>query len=44
MGIKKMLILTSTTIEGKVISEYHGLVTGDAILGNNKIEDFCCWA
>jgi uncharacterized protein YbjQ (UPF0145 family) len=31
-----MMILTSTTLDGKVINEYHGLVSGDAFLGNNK--------
>ncbi len=35
----KMLILTSPTIEGKKINEYHGLVTGDALLGANLYKD-----
>lgn len=34
-----MLILTSPTIEGKKINEYHGLVTGDALLGANLYKD-----
>jgi uncharacterized protein YbjQ (UPF0145 family) len=34
-----MLILTSTTIEGKKINEYYGLVTGDALLGANLYKD-----
>lgn len=34
-----MLILTSPTIEGKKIKEYHGLVTGDALLGANLYKD-----
>jgi uncharacterized protein YbjQ (UPF0145 family) len=34
-----MLILTSPTIQGKEISEYHGLVTGDALLGANLYKD-----
>lgn len=34
-----MLILTSPTLEGKEIKEYHGLVTGDALLGANLYKD-----
>ena len=34
-----MLILTTPTIEGKKINEYHGLVTGDALLGANLYKD-----
>ena len=34
-----MLILTSPTIQGKEIIEYHGLVTGDALLGANMYKD-----
>lgn len=34
-----MLILTTPTIEGKKIVEYHGLVTGDALLGANLYKD-----
>ena len=34
-----MLILTTPTIEGKKIREYHGLVTGDSLLGANMYKD-----
>lgn len=34
-----MLILTTPTIEGKKIEEYHGLVTGEAMLGANVYKD-----
>jgi uncharacterized protein YbjQ (UPF0145 family) len=34
-----MLILTTPTIEGKKIIEYHGLVTGDSLLGANLYKD-----
>jgi uncharacterized protein YbjQ (UPF0145 family) len=34
-----MLILTTPTIEGKKITEYHGLVTGDSLLGANMYKD-----
>ena len=34
-----MLILTTPTIEGKKIIEYHGLVTGDSLLGANVYKD-----
>lgn len=34
-----MLILTSPTIQGKEITEYHGIVTGDALLGANLYKD-----
>jgi uncharacterized protein YbjQ (UPF0145 family) len=34
-----MLILTTTTIQGKKITEYHGLVTGDSLLGANLYKD-----
>jgi uncharacterized protein YbjQ (UPF0145 family) len=34
-----MLILTTPTIEGKKINEYHGLVTGDSLLGANLYKD-----
>ncbi len=34
-----MLILTSTTLEGKKITKHHGLVTGDALLGANLYKD-----
>jgi uncharacterized protein YbjQ (UPF0145 family) len=35
-----MLITTTNTIEGKKIIKYHGLVTGEAILGANIFKDF----
>ena len=34
-----MQILTTPTIEGKKIVEYHGLVTGDSLLGANLYKD-----
>jgi len=35
-----MLVLTTNTIEGKKILKYHGLVSGEAILGANIFKDF----
>ncbi len=35
-----MLVLTTPTIEGKKIIKYHGLVSGEAILGANIFKDF----
>ncbi|UCC44274.1 MAG: heavy metal-binding domain-containing protein [Candidatus Zixiibacteriota bacterium] len=34
-----MLVLTTPNIEGKHISTYHGLVSGEAILGANIFKD-----
>ncbi len=34
-----MLITTTPTFEGKSITQYHGLVTGEAILGANIFKD-----
>ncbi len=34
-----MLILTTPNIEGKNISDYHGLVSGEALLGANVYKD-----
>jgi uncharacterized protein YbjQ (UPF0145 family) len=34
-----MLILTTPTIEGKKITKYYGLVTGDSLLGANLYKD-----
>lgn len=34
-----MLILTTPNIEGKKILKYHGLVSGEAILGANIFKD-----
>ncbi len=35
-----MLITTTNNIEGKKITHYHGLVTGEAIIGANIFKDF----
>lgn len=35
-----MLVTTTPNIEGKTIVKYHGLVTGEAILGANIFKDF----
>lgn len=35
-----MLVVTTTTIEGKPVQEYLGLVSGEAILGANILRDF----
>lgn len=35
-----MLITTTNNIEGKQITEYYGLVTGEAIIGANIFKDF----
>ena len=35
-----MVITTTPMIEGRQISEYKGIVTGDAILGANIFRDF----
>ena len=35
-----MLTITTPSIEGKKILKYHGLVTGEAILGANIFKDF----
>lgn len=34
-----MLVTTTPNIEGKEITQYHGLVTGEAILGANIFKD-----
>ena len=34
-----MIVTTSPTIEGRPISAYHGIVSGDAILGANVFKD-----
>jgi uncharacterized protein YbjQ (UPF0145 family) len=42
MGIYKggsMLVLTTPSIEGKKITRYYGLVSGEAILGANIFKD-----
>lgn len=35
-----MLLTTTDTIEGKKITTYYGLVTGEAIIGANAFKDF----
>lgn len=35
-----MIQTTTPSIEGKSISKYHGVVTGEAILGANIFKDF----
>lgn len=35
-----MIITTTPTIEGKTITEYHGIVFGEVITGVNFIKDF----
>ncbi len=35
-----MILTTTPSIEGKTISDYRGIVTGEAILGANLFRDF----
>ncbi|MEE4163411.1 MAG: heavy metal-binding domain-containing protein [Woeseiaceae bacterium] len=35
-----MIQTTTPTVEGRKITEYHGVVTGEAILGANIFKDF----
>lgn len=35
-----MIITTTHSIDGKSISQYHGIVSGEAILGANVFRDF----
>jgi uncharacterized protein YbjQ (UPF0145 family) len=35
-----VILTTTPTVEGKTISRYHGVVTGEAILGANIFKDF----
>ena len=35
-----MLITTTSTVQGRVIKDYKGLVNGEAILGANVFKDF----
>ena len=35
-----MLVTTTNVLEGKRITKYHGLVSGEAILGANIFKDF----
>jgi uncharacterized protein YbjQ (UPF0145 family) len=34
-----MLMTTTPTVEGRTIREYHGVVTGEAIIGANFLKD-----
>ena len=35
-----MLLSTTHTLDGKTVTKYHGLVSGEAILGANIFKDF----
>ncbi|WP_139796492.1 heavy metal-binding domain-containing protein [Desulfacinum hydrothermale] len=35
-----MMLTTTPTIEGRKITHYHGIVTGEAIMGANVFRDF----
>jgi uncharacterized protein YbjQ (UPF0145 family) len=35
-----MIVTTTPNIEGRTIRQYHGIVTGEAILGANLFRDF----
>ncbi len=35
-----MLTSTTNTLDGRTITDYHGVVTGEAILGANIFKDF----
>lgn len=35
-----MILSTTPSIQGKTIRQYHGIVTGEAILGANIFKDF----
>jgi len=35
-----MIVTTTPTVEGRTIRQYHGVVTGEAILGANIFRDF----
>ncbi len=36
----RMLVTTTPLLEGRQIAEYHGVVSGEAILGTNIFRDF----
>jgi uncharacterized protein YbjQ (UPF0145 family) len=38
-GVRSMITSTTNTIEGREITEYRGIVTGEAILGTNIFRD-----
>jgi uncharacterized protein YbjQ (UPF0145 family) len=40
MGGSGMIITTTPTVEGRRITHYAGIVTGEAILGANIVRDF----
>ncbi|MBL4906592.1 MAG: heavy metal-binding domain-containing protein [Sneathiella sp.] len=35
-----MIVTTTGSIEGKTITDYHGIVAGEAVMGANFIRDF----
>ncbi len=35
-----MIVTTTSSIEGKKITRYHGIVAGEAVMGANFIRDF----
>ena len=35
-----MILTTTNTIEGKTITDYRGIVVGEAIMGANVVRDF----
>jgi uncharacterized protein YbjQ (UPF0145 family) len=35
-----MLMTTTNTVEGKTISQYYGIVTGETVIGANIFKDF----
>ena len=35
-----MILTTTSTIEGRTVRSYHGIVTGEAIVGANIFRDF----
>tara|TARA_B100000963_G_C22567124_1_gene644282 strand:+ start:1069 stop:1440 length:372 start_codon:yes stop_codon:yes gene_type:complete len=39
-GIMLMIMTTTNNLEGKVINQYLGIITGEAILGVNIFKDF----
>lgn len=39
-GTRRMILTTTSVIEGKTVREYRGIVTGEAILGANIFRDF----
>jgi len=39
IGLKKMLLSSTNTLENKEITAYHGLVTGESLIGSNVYKD-----